>query len=156
MFLKQQVCGSLRASEQVPGRLTRAGQLMLLFLSLCALTHTLNPLSPKISIPTLVLLENTWCSTREGLGFKSFPGARGRCLLKAAHRDHKDRVLTLLWQNSGALGVCHQPGSDCPHNSERVTTFTASIYRTGTDGDHTKAQPGLAPRARGLGSAQVS
>lgn len=34
-------------------------------------THTLNPFSPKISIPTLVLLENTWCRTHKGLGFET-------------------------------------------------------------------------------------
>lgn len=114
--------------EQGLGRLIRAGQLMHLFLSLCALTHTLNPFSLKISVPTLELPENAWCSTHKRLGFRSFTGACGWYLLKVAHRDHKDRVLTLLWQNSGALCVCHHPVSDLPHSTERVTT--ASLRRT--------------------------
>lgn len=148
MLLKQQVSASPGASGAGAWQTDNSRTAdALIFLSLCTHTHyelfLLEDQHSYISTPG-----KYWCRTHKGLGFKSFTGACGWCLLKVAHRDHKDQVLTLLW---------------CLPSPWQWLTMQCwvshHVYRTdphGTAHDHIKAQPGLAPRARVVDLAQVS
>lgn len=125
MFLKQQVCGSHGASGAgawQTGKSRTADALI----PLCVGTHTHS--EPFLSQRSAFLHHCSW-QIRGAVPTKGWVLKAVLVLVgDALPRLPTGTTRTKLWQNRGALGVCHDPGSDSPCNTKWI--ITASIYRT--------------------------